>query len=164
MRNRRLVTAMVGALMAIGGSIVLAPPAGASGEQHCAVNLDNDTTACSATALGAQRQVGAQALYLVAQLWEHADYRGLSLAYWKSGACTSTMSDREIPVPVVPSGWNDRITSIQTDLSTASTRCSLRLYEHGNYGGATFPGDLDHYSPNLGVYGWNDRVSSFYIS
>ncbi|MDW5329792.1 hypothetical protein [Plantactinospora sp. KLBMP9567] len=129
---------------------------------HCAYNADTAKLACAATPERARRDVGGRASYLVAQLWKDDEYQGGTLRYYKSRACTTTMDDREIAVPVVPAGWNDKLTSVKTDRSTASTRCSVRIYQHGRFTGPSFT--VYHYTRNLGNFGWNDHASSWYIS
>ncbi|GIG86204.1 peptidase inhibitor family I36 protein [Plantactinospora endophytica] len=137
------------------------PPDGAAGP-HCAYNADSAELACAGTPEQAREDVGSRSGYLVAQLWKDADYRGATLRYYRSRACTASLTDREIPVPVVPKGWNDRLSSVRTDLSIPGTRCSVRIYRHGRFTGASFT--INHYTPNLGGFGWNDVASSWYIS
>ncbi|GAA3778755.1 hypothetical protein GCM10022225_78490 [Plantactinospora mayteni] len=164
----RLVTT-IGTMLALavastvlGSSTAYAATPGGTGAPHCAYNADTAELACAGSPEQARKDVGSQASYLVAQLWKDADYRGGTLRYYKSSACTATMTDREISVPVVPAGWNDVLTSVKTDLSTANTRCSVRIFQDGRFTGPSFT--VNHYTPNLGGFGWNDRASSWYIS
>ena len=56
------------------------------------------------------------------------------------------------------SSWNDKISSIRL-----GSNLILTVFEHSNYGGASFsefgPSDM----PNLVTSGWNDKISSFKV-
>jgi hypothetical protein len=131
-------------------------------ETHCAYDVDTRAMSCAASAEQARAGIGTRASYAVARVWKGYDYTGSSLTYYKSSGCTPEMTDLEYRVDVVPSGWNDVLSSVKTDLTTSSTRCSLRIFEDGRLDPPSFT--IDHYTPNLGAFGWNNRASSWYIS
>lgn len=151
-------TAVIGAGCTGAGSSATASTAA---PRHCAVQLESGQTTCAADQREASRQLGATASYLVVQVWKAPNYTGDSLTYWKSGKCTATMTDRERSQPVLPSGWNDQLSSVKTDL-TAVTKCSLRIFRDGRFNGPSFT--IDYRNPNLGANGWNNLASSWYVS
>jgi hypothetical protein len=77
--------------------------------------------------------------------YEDADFRGERF-------CARTGEN----VGVLPSGWNDRISSIRI-----FGRAEVTLFRDGEFGGssARFDGDVR----NLGNEGWNDQVSSLRV-
>jgi len=159
---------IVGALLALTissigltGTAAYAAPA-RDAAAHCAQDLDSGALACAGSPEEAREELSLQASYAVARLWKDAGYLGQSRTYYKSSPCTSTMNDLEIKVDVVPTGWNDKLSSVETDLSTPNTRCSVRIFRDGHRNGPSFT--IDNYTRNLGAFGWNDRASSWYIS
>jgi hypothetical protein len=129
--------------------------------RHCAVLVDTGKMVCAATPQAVRRALGPKANYLVAKLWKEASFRGDYPPYYKSSRCTATFNDMDVPVSCLPSGWNDQLSSLETDTSTPAPRCSLILHEHGNFGGRK--SDRFEHSPYVRAF-WNDTVSSWYIT
>lgn len=96
---------------------------------------------------------------LRAIFYEHADFTGAQLRYYGGSACTATTSDADFSLGVIPSAWNDRISSIRDYNS-----CDVKIYK-----GSPFAGDRTGYI-NYGTAGqavpsgYNDTTSSFRVS
>jgi hypothetical protein len=174
---KRFVTAGLGAFALLG--VMAATPA--TGENititatptaatpHCVTNVDTGESACAATSAQADRHLGTSADPRVLVIYQLKDYKGYSHGWRKASPCTTTTSDRDIAIADLGKvkeddggNWDNRATSLKTDFDSASTKCSVILYQYRNFEGASIL--IDHKTPDLGTSGWNDRASSLVIT
>lgn len=83
--------------------------------------------------------------------FQHSNMQGATYTI-TGNTCTATTSDVDNWLSSLASGWNDVISSFRSYAS-----CWTKLYEHGNFGGATYgyTGDSSYVGDAM-----NDRASS----
>ncbi len=119
-------------------------------------------TSTSANAV-ANRTVGSGSLTRV-QFFEHAGFAGGLFKVVGTGACTPEVTDHDDSISYVSDAWNDQISS-----GKDFNGCDVQIYVNVNYGGSFYPTSSPHYkdmgaSWDATAAGWNDRISSFYVS
>jgi hypothetical protein len=131
-----LCLTLVGAPPATALSIAAACPAGAT----CIYSGDGDT--------------------LRAIFYENINWTGARLMYYGSSPCTATLSDADFSKSVMPTGWNDRVSSIRDYAS-----CDIKLYTNTNFGGPSTAWINAGSTPGYNLpASWNDQASSFRVS
>jgi hypothetical protein len=75
--------------------------------------------------------VAPRTTLVVAVQYEDADWQGASYTYTSTFGCDTNKATVEHQVTVMPSGWNDEISSFR-----AFSGCVEVLYESGNFSGA----------------------------
>jgi hypothetical protein len=96
---------------------------------------------------------------LRAVFYEHADGSGRQLRYYGGSACSSSTTDTDFSMRVLPSGWNDIISRV-SDFNG----CDVKLYRDGGLGSA-LTGYVNYGSGGKYVGGTaNDQTSSFTVS
>lgn len=96
---------------------------------------------------------------LRAVFYEHADGTGAKLKYYGGSACSATTSDADYSRGVMPTGWNDRISSIRD-----YNGCDVKIYKDGPFAGDR-TGYINYGSSGHAVpSGYNDKTSSFRVS
>jgi hypothetical protein len=173
-RNALAAVTLVGTLLAA-VAVLVAPSASATDDatQSCIVHLSTDEVDCFANrtdaelaatgsltspssaltgkASGSSLSVAAAATDVtLGRVFEHINYGGQVLIYMETTGCDSN-PDIDHRRNVMPSGWNDRISSI-----LGYSKCQLKLWEHGYLSG-------DSYGPDgaaMTIGAMNDRTSS----
>ena len=111
----------------------------------------------------ANRTVGLGSLTRV-QFFEHAGFAGGVFTVHGTGSCTPELTDHDDTISYVSDVWNDQISS-----GKDFNACDVQIYEDANFGGSFYPTASPYYK-NMGsgwdasAAGWNDRISSFYVS
>jgi hypothetical protein len=111
----------------------------------------------------ANRTVGSGSLTRV-QFFEHAGFAGGVFTVRGTGQCTAELTDHDDSISYVSDAWNDQISS-----GKDFNNCDVQVYEDVNFGGSWYP-SVSPYYRNMGsgwdatAVGWNDRISSFYVS
>jgi hypothetical protein len=95
---------------------------------------------------------------LRAVFYENSNYTGATLRYYGSGPCTSTTTDADFSLSVMPAGWNDVVSSVRDYNS-----CDVKLYRDNSFGGGT-TGFVNYGSGKTVPSGWNEITSSFRVS
>lgn len=78
--------------------------------------------------------------------------------YFSIGECPDLRNPFHFAFPAPASNWNDKISSIKV-----ASNVILTVFEHINYGGASFTEVGPSNIPSLVNSGWNDRISSLKI-
>jgi len=120
----------------------------------------------TASSIAAKCPADANCLYsgdgdtLRAIFYENINWTGARLIYYGSSSCTTTLSDADFSKSAMPTGWNDRVSSIRDYAS-----CDIKLYKDINFGGASTgwinAGSTPGYNRPAS---WNDQASSFRVS
>ncbi len=96
---------------------------------------------------------------LRAVFYEHSNFTGDKLVYKGGSACTSTTTDADYSMSVVPDGWNDKVSAVKD-----YNGCDVNIYVDGGFKGA-FTGYVNYGSAGKAVpSGFNDKMSSFRVS
>jgi hypothetical protein len=168
MRSHRLVA--VGAGLLAGATAVLFAPAPAAAAAplpptHCWVDLSSGRSACFAseaevfaaigagstgrTGLSGAARAETLASVALGTVYADADYLGSSYTFTAAGDC-DTLADVDWQVSVMPTGWNDRVSSFRS-----YGLCQTIIWEN------TFSGASLGPSGNVSYVGsMNDRTSS----
>ena len=148
-----LMCAMLGALVAFGAASASADPA----PQFCTLDLSSGSYTCTASAAHARvAQLDAASPVILGRFFDDTDKSGADgwFQITASSGC-DTSSDLDWAVNVMPSGWNDRVSSFQ-----AYANCDVRLFSNGFltgsvYGpstGANSLGSMDNQTSSIGFY------------
>ncbi len=90
-------------------------------------------------------------------------YSGDRIEYYGGSPCSATNSDADFSLSVLPSGWNDRISSIEDFHS-----CDVNLYWDGKFKGESTGyvnyGDADAGGGKHLSLRWSNDASSFRVS
>jgi hypothetical protein len=130
--------------------------ASASTPQHCSLNISNGAYACStggARLKQGQAATATSSQYVLAVFYDDPNKNPAdgTLAIFASGPC-DTDSDVDWSVSVMPTGWNDRISSFD-----GYNHCEVKFWQNSPFApGATYGPVASAYS--LGSMG--DEVSS----
>jgi hypothetical protein len=157
MRKLILAGACLAGLMAVGCQPTFAttpePVADVVSTPYCSLNLDTKEEVCadSEAELVAKKGKQPRATYILAKMYDHADYGGSYLEVTASNAC-DTNSDIDYSIPNVGSTWNDRISSWR-----GYAQCQIRIYENASFGGASYGAYTN--SSYVGA-AMNDRTTS----
>lgn len=119
---------------------------------YCWFNADNNESKCFSTEAELRQSTTSRASmlnseYLVAQLYQHAGYRGSYAQIFDSRACS-----KQVRYKSMPSGWNDAVSSFKV-----YGGCTVRVWEDGGASGASsnWVGSMSYVGDAL-----NDRISS----
>lgn len=96
---------------------------------------------------------------LRAVFYENSDFSGDQLRYYGGSDCSSTTTDNDFSMSVVPDGWNDKASAIRDYHG-----CDVKIYFDGGFKN-THTGYLNYGSAGKPVpSGFNDEMSSFRVS
>jgi len=95
---------------------------------------------------------------LRAVFYEHSNFTGDKLKYYGGSACSSTTTDADYSMSVVPDGWNDKVSAIK-DYSG----CDVKIYVGGGFKGSA-TGFVNYGAGRSVPGGFNDTMSSFKVS
>ncbi|WP_112135471.1 hypothetical protein [Glycomyces dulcitolivorans] len=168
-RGRTLIAALL-TLPAVLGLLALAPAAaqGATGADHCVVNLVTDEVSCAATQAAAfaedraaSAEVGVLADTVLITLYDRTNYDvagGTRSFVATDYTCTAAYSPVEFSVDYLDAaGWNNRASSVHTYRS-----CDIKLWDSVTLSGASSTW-IDNLA-NLDTIGWANRAGSYQIS
>lgn len=162
---RKRIGAVLACIAAVGASAIAAAPATASVEQDCGVFVDTGETICvprgedlhaavleqtgqvivDAAAPSARSssadgiEAGVAATYLLARLYDGTSYSG---SYWDLYGSSSCVSGQWMGNANI--SFQDRASSMR-----GYSNCKVKVYEHTNYGGASY-----------GYYSYSSSISS----
>ncbi|GAA4791598.1 hypothetical protein GCM10023220_16390 [Streptomyces ziwulingensis] len=171
MRTRRAVTKIgmtfcltVATSLWAAGAAEAAPPGSAgltASNQHCSAVLDGSAPRCFATLEQADEYAGAASVW-VARFYDWVNYNSAGATHdvYVSRDCTATLGDKDFRFASMPSGWNDRVSSVSTE---TGAHCDVWFSSNINYQGEC--GDQwIHKHWDLTQVGCFDRASSFELS
>lgn len=128
---------------------------------YCALNVETGAMSCFSTESELQGAMSASVIPVRLGTWfdrVDKDPRGGYLVFFASRLCSRTNNDVDYSdSDLRDSGWNNRVSSLIT-----ADGCDFRLYDGIGFTGRRTPW-IDS-SANLGVYGMNNKASSYKIS
>ncbi|MGW1209954.1 hypothetical protein ACWD5F_09975 [Streptomyces sp. NPDC002499] len=118
------------------------------------------STVQSAISAGNARGVSVVTFYD----WVNYNSQGDTLTYAVPIDCTPSLRDKDYQYPSLPSSWNDRISSVSTQIGTG-THCDVWFSADQNYEGECGNMWIDkHWDLTQVPYGCYDKASSFELS
>jgi hypothetical protein len=124
----------VATVAVLAGLVVGVPPAAAAPVEVCSLDLSTGAYSCSTDAAATRPTVEAASTTLLARMYD-APNRSVADGYldiFAAGPC-DTAPDVDWQVGVMPTGWNDRISSFQ-----GFSECDVRLWQNGGFSGASY--------------------------
>ncbi|WP_340682739.1 hypothetical protein LCL61_29290 [Amycolatopsis coloradensis] len=160
-KPRTSLLAMMACVTGLTVSIPGTSFAGLPRHDYCALNVETDAMSCFSTESGLQTAMSADVMRVRLGTWfdrVNMDPRGGYLIFFASRVCSHANNDVDhSDSDLRDSDWNNRVSSLIT-----AAGCDFRLYDGIDFTGHRTPW-IDS-SANLGVYGMNNKASSYKIS
>jgi hypothetical protein len=129
--------------------------------KHCAVVLDVKAQRCFPTVQQAKEYAGITTVWTVRFYdWINYNLSGPTYDVYVARDCTATLGDKDFRFASMPSGWNDRVSSLSTQ---TGAHCDVWLSSDINFEGEC-GNQWIHVHPDLRQIGCYDRASSFELS
>ncbi|WP_328296392.1 hypothetical protein OG389_00300 [Streptomyces sp. NBC_00435] len=156
---------------AVGATMVAAGPSSAepgptsaltATHTNCVLTVENGKQACFTTA-EQSKEYAASAGVLVATLYDWVNYnsQGAHLAIFAPRGCTTSTTDKDYRYADMPSGWNDKVSSVSTPEN--GTHCDVWFSSDRNFEGECGNRWIDKHW-DLSQIGCFNRASSFELS
>lgn len=130
--------------------------------KHCVFTVEDGKQTCFATTEQSKEYTAAAGV-TVATFYDWVNYNsnGARINIVTPGGCTTTTTDKDYRYADMPSGWNDRVSSVATPDN--GTHCDVWFSSDRNYEGECGNRWIDKHW-DLTQVGCYDRASSFELS